>query len=222
MTSALDTLEDPFLTPLLALLMEGVNADVAALAAPDAEPEPAVRSTAPHPVALEIAGESALPLLSCYRVRSRGRQRSIAYVDHTVTLQIAYTSPATAREQLSARWPLLEVVWQSILGTIRRGYHAAHQGGIEVLGPLGVIEVPLASAQKRELFAADGDYAYPSFLAEVDVILQTASFEETGTLHPALSFTHNFYLDGVRDDVPDVAAISFTPEGELVPYEPPV
>lgn len=218
MTSALDTVVDPLLTPLLGLLQDAINADLAAEVppAPDTTAEPAVATTAPHPVPIVIAGETALPLLACYRVRSRARQRSISYVDHTQTLQFSYLSAATAREQLPARWPSLERVYQALLKTLRAGHHPAHAGDANVLEGLGIIDVPLSTLQKRELFAEGGDFTYPMFLLEVDVVVQTATFNDPSTLYPALSFETGIYIGCVTEAPPDVSVISYTPLGEAV------
>lgn len=216
MTSALDTVEDPLLTPLLALLADAINADLAAEAPPSATPEAAVASTAPHPVPIITVGETALPVLSCYRVRSRARRRSIAYVDHTTTLQFSYLSASTAREQLPARWPMLERVYQALVKALVAGTHPAHAAGAEVLEPLGLIDVLLPSLQKRELFAEGGDFTYPMFLLEVDVVVQTSDFTDPSTLWPALSFEAGIYHHAVSDDAPDVAVISYTPLGQAV------
>lgn len=219
MTSALDQLPDPLITPLLALLADAANADLSAeMVEAGLTPELVVATTAPHPVALEILGETALPLLACYRVRTRSRRFSIAYVDHTYTLQLAYLTPAAAREQLGARWPLLDRVWSSLLRALRRGRHDAHQAGANVLGPAGVLKVDLATAQKLELFAEAGDFTYPMFRAEVDVVYRSASEIDTSALYPALSFTHHFYVDGGGGE-PDAVSVSLTPAGQLVPYE---
>lgn len=216
MTSALDTVEDPLITPLLAFLKDAINGDLAPEMPPGNTPEPAVASVAPHPVALEIAGETALPLLSCYRVRSRTRQRTVTYVDRTVTLQFTYVSAATAREQIEARWPLLERVWVALESALLEGAHPAHAGGANVLAALGVIEVPLGTSQKREGFQPGGDFAYPCFIAEVDLLVQSSSAPDTSHLYPALSFQSDLYIGGVTEAPPDVSAISYTPLGEAV------
>ena len=218
MTSALDTVVDPLVTPLLALLKDAINADLAAEVppSPDTTPEPAVATTAPHPVPIIMAGETALPLLACYRVRSRARQRSVVYFDHTQTLQFSYLSAATAREQLPARWPSLERVYQALVKTLRAGHHPAHAGDANVLESLGIIDMPLTTLQKRELFAEGGSFTYPMFLCEVDVVVQTTDFTDPSTLWPALSFETGIYHDHVTDEEPDVSVISYTPLGQAV------
>lgn len=216
MTSALDTVVDPLVTPLLAFLKDAINADLSAETPPDSEPEAAVATTAPHPVDIEMTGETALPILTCYRTRSRARRRSIAFVDHTVTLQFTYVTAATAREQLGARWPLLERVWAALLLSLSTGSHPAHADGEDVLDSLRVIEVVLSTAQKREIFQPGGDYTYPAFVAEIDLIVQDDSLGDASTLYPALSFDGGIYLGDVTEDAPDVAARAYTPLGEQV------
>lgn len=216
MTSALDTVEDPLITPLLAFLKDAINSDLSPETPPATTPEPAVATTALHPVVIEIAGETALPLLSCYRVRSRSRRRSVTYIDRTVTLQFTYVSAATAREQLDARWPLLERVWVALEGALLAGAHPAHEDGANVLTPLGVIEVPLGASQKREAFQAGGDYTYPCFVAEVELVVQTTTTADTSHLYPALSFQSDLYIGSVTEAPPDVSALSYTPLGAAV------
>ena len=219
MTSALDTVEDPLITPLLALLKDAINSDLGA-EAPSSDgdgdavvAEPAVATTQPYPAPIEMAGETALPQLSCYRIRSRGRRRSIAYVDRTVTLQFTYVSAATAREQLDERWPLLERVWVALESALLAGRHPMHAGGDDVLGVLGIIDVPVEAMQKREFYAPGGNFAYPAFAAEVDVVVQTAPGADTSHLYPALSFQSDLYIGGVTSAPPDVSALSYTPIG---------
>lgn len=216
MTSALDTLEDPLITPLLALAKDAINADVALDVDPAATPEAAVATTAPHPIPIEIIGETAMPILACYRVRTRVSQRTVHLYDHTQTLQWVYVSPATSREQLPYRWPLLEHVWQALLSAVTSGSSAAHKGGAQVLEPIGVIDLPLPRILKREFFYDNGDYAYPAFVAEMDVVVQDDSALDTSHLWPALSFQSDIYLGDVTTDPPDVSVISYTPLGKLV------
>jgi hypothetical protein len=209
MTSALDTLHDPLITTLLALSKDAINADVALEADPAATPEAAVATTAPHPIPIEIIGETAMPILACYRVRSRAARRSLHLYDHTQTLQWIYVSPSTAREQLPMRWPLLEHVWQALFGAVTTGAHPAHADGAQVLAPLGVIEMPLPRILKREFFYDAGDYAYPAFVAELDVVVQDDSALDTSGLYPALSFQTNIWIGDITALPPDVSVISY-------------
>ncbi|HMJ15742.1 MAG TPA: hypothetical protein VK524_30205, partial [Polyangiaceae bacterium] len=98
MASALDSMVDPLIGPMLALLKDAINAELAVeMIALDLDPEDAVQTTAPHPVALEIAGQLAMPLLTCFRVRSRSRVATFGHTDHVSMLQFGYLTPATAR-----------------------------------------------------------------------------------------------------------------------------
>jgi hypothetical protein len=54
------------------------------------------------------------------------------------------------------------------------------------------------------------------FLLEVDVVVQTAEFTDSGTLWPALSFETGIYHQAISDESPDVAVISYTPLGQAV------
>lgn len=216
MTSALDTLQDPLIATLLALSKDAINAEVALEADPTATPEAAVATTAPHPIPIEIIGETAMPILACYRVRTRAARRSLHLYDHTQTLQWIYVSPSTSREQLPSRWPLLEHVWQALFGAVTTGAHPAHAGGAQVLAPLGLIDLPLPRIIKREFFYDAGDFAYPAFVAEMDVVVQDDSALDTSGLWPALSFHIGIYIGDVTEAEADVRVISYTPLGEAV------
>lgn len=210
MTSALDSLVDPLIAPLLALLKDAINADLAAeMLALDLVPEDAVQTTAPHPVPLEIAGQLALPMLTCFRVRSRSRVATFSHTDQVNTLQFGYLTPATSREQLDERWPLLDRVWQSLLRTLNRGSHPAHLAGAPVLEEAGVVRIATEAALKLELFAEAGDYSYPMFRGEVDVTWRDTSPFDTSGLFPALSFEHEFHIDRPVDEgEPDVVSLA--------------
>jgi hypothetical protein len=217
MSSALDGMVDPLIGPMLALLKDAINADLAAeMIALDLEPEDTVQTTAPHPVPLEIAGQLAMPLLTCFRVQSRSRVATFLHTDHVNLLQFGYLTPATAREQIDERWPLLDRVWRALLRTLANGAHPAHQAGAPVLTNAGVVRISTDSAKKLELFAESGDYAYPMFRGEVEVVWRDASLVDTSALYPALSFTHEFNVNGGSEDgEPDVVSRALTKAGRI-------
>lgn len=212
--NALEALSDPLITPLLALMKDAINADVRAqMVAAGKTPEDAVVTTAPHPVALEIAGQAALPLLSCYRVRSRQRSTTMYWIDSVDTLQFAYVTPQCAREQIDERWPLLQRVWRRILITMQLGCDVAHLSGADVFGPAGVIAYEESSASKVDLFAETGDYAYPMFRGEMEVIWRDDEYQtsRTAALFPALSIESDLFVaksDETLAAQPDVRVLS--------------
>lgn len=214
--NALDCISDPLITPILALLQYAINTDLAKdMANAGVDVEDAVATTSPLPFALDMEGEGQLPALHCYRVRSSSSQYSISYTNHTSKLQFVYASPAAGRDNLEARWPLLDRVWHSLARTLKRGMYPGYEGGIDVMLRAGVIRTDLSTSNKREIFVEGGELSYPGFIAEVDVVWRDANDMDPGPTHPALSFDHRFYVDQPdTSGTPDVIARSVTEEGE--------
>lgn len=220
MAGALESLSDPLIDPILALLKDGINADVAALVAavsPAAsDTRAAVLTTKRRPFVLPMEGEGVLPALHCYRVRTRSSQFSIVHTDHTSTLQFTYATPACEVGSLDARWALLDRVWRMIVRMLKRGKHPAHEDGDDVLEAAGVIRTNLAASRKLEVFLGSDAQAFPGFIAEVDVTWRDAAEEDPGELFPALSFDGQFFVnvEGDYTGTPDVTARAVTDAGE--------
>ena len=84
------------------------------------------------------------------------------------------------------------------------------------MAALGVIDVPLTTAQKREVFQPGGSFAYPAFVAELELVVQTTSGKDPSAFYPALSFESDIYHGDVTAEAPDVSVISYTPLGRAV------
>lgn len=217
--NALDVIPDPLITPLLALLFDAINADLALdMAAAGATVEDAVATTSHVPFTLTLEGAGVLPALHCYRVRTRSVQSTMYYLDHGSTLQFVYCTPPAGRDMLDVRWPLLDRVWHSLIRTLKRGHHPAHQADADVLLDAGVVRVMVQTAIKRELFIEGGQQTYPGFVAEVEVVWRDANDQDQGPFYPALSFDAQLYTD--TEDTsgdPDVIARVLTDAGEAHP-----
>jgi hypothetical protein len=214
--NALDVIPDPLVTPVLALLYDAINADLAIdMAAAGVPVENAVSTTSHVPFTLTMVGAGALPALHCYRVRSRSSQQTVQWVNHTSTLQFVYATPAAGREQLDVRWPLLDRVWHSMLRALKRGYHPAHAGGDLVLLEAGVVRIDLSTAIKREAFIEAGQQTFPGFVAELDVVWRDANDIDQGPFFPALSFDALLFTDRPVDTETeaDVHARAVLPAG---------
>lgn len=215
---ALESLTDPLLGPMLALLKDGITADMLALTveAGAEDTRAAVKTTVARPFVLGVEGEDVLPALHCHRIRSRSSQFSAVYVDHIATLQFMYVTPACSQELLEPRWALLDRVWRSMLRTLRRGSHPAHAFGADVLDDAGVVRINLLTAVKREAFVEQGEYTFPAFVAEMDVTWRDGTEVDQGPLFPALSFDTQIFVntDGDTTGTPDVVARSVTDAGQ--------
>jgi hypothetical protein len=217
--NALDVIPDPLITPLLALLHDAINADLAVdMTAAGVPVEDAVLTTSHVPLVLPLEGAGVLPALHCYRVRTRPVQTTMYYLDHGYTLQFAYATPPTGREQLDARWPILDRAWSSLVRTLKRGHHPAHMADADVLLDAGMVRVAVQTAVKRELFVDGGQQVFPGFVAEVDVVWRDDNDQDQTPVFPALSFDAQLFTD--TEDTsgdPDVIARVLTDAGEADP-----
>lgn len=214
--NALDSIPDPLLTPLLALLKDAVNADLALdMAAAGAPVEAAIATVSKVPFTLSLEGEGTLPALHAYRIRSSTSRATFVHLNHVSRLQFAYATPATGRDLLDARWPLLDRVWHAMLRALRRGGHANHAAGADVLLDAGVVSVALTGAFKREAFIEGAHEVFPGFVAEVDVTWRNALDVDQGPFFPVLSLDAQLYVDRDvdLDSAPDVHARAVTPAG---------
>lgn len=184
---AVDVVRDPLLTPLLALLMAAINADVGSIMLHDGGKEvPAVVTTQLHPLSLMHEPDGG-PRLSAYRISSRPVRTTMQRIDHVATVQFDYITPACGHEQLDARWPLLEQVWQVMVDALDKGHHAAYQDDEPAL--TNVLKVDLTTARKVELYADGQESTFPAFRAQMDITWRGEETAATRTYYPALSFT---------------------------------
>jgi hypothetical protein len=217
MTAELQSLPDPLITPLLALLKDAINADVAAAmvaagltVAGDSDgagEDAAVITTLARPFELRVEGNEALPALHCYRTQARTRQFTAVHLDHLYTLQFVYVTPAVEKDQLDERWPLLDIVWRSLVTTLKKGHHPAHLAGAHVLCDAGVVRADYATALKREMCVEGEHFNNPGFIAQVEVTWRDLSKEDTTGLPLALSFDARVYVDQ-----PDLSAPGIGPD----------
>lgn len=187
---ALERLSDPLVTPILALLKDAVNADLAA-AMTDAGISPtmdAVKSTVPHPISAQIlTADPSLPMLVCYRVRQVNQRRTFGYVDQLCTLRLQYITDATSVEQIGSRWPLLDRTWRACIKALCDGHHPAHASDDNVLEDAGVVWVNEA-AQKSESFLGGGDFVFPQWEADIQVTWRDAALTDVSDLDDLADF----------------------------------
>jgi hypothetical protein len=218
---ALESLGDPLIDPILALLKDAVNAEILALttAMPAEDARAAIQTTSRRPFVLGVEGEGALPALHCYRVRSRTSQFTAVHLDYINTLQFTYATPACSQDLLDERWAILDRVWRIALKALKRGKHPAHNSGADVLEAAGVVKVDYATGRKQEAFIEHGGSTFPGFVAEIDVTWRNPADEDTSALYPALSFDSQFFVDtdGDTSGTPDVIARALTEAGEADP-----
>lgn len=195
---SLDVTKDDTLLPLLSLLQDAINSDLEAKGLNAGE---AVQHIAPYDMRLELAGELSLPALSCFRVRSVPTRQSAVHLDERVTLRFKYVSASTARESIDERWPLLEHVWRSFVATMDRGYHEAHRASARVLDEIGFVWISWNQTNKLEVYADDGDYAYPAWQADVQVQWRDLGRNDTTALYPMTGVRASIGTDGGVDDV---------------------
>jgi hypothetical protein len=216
MANGLESIADPLLGPLLALLKDAINSDLAAEQTAAGvvadEVEDAVTAVYPNAVNLQMLGQATLPALSAFRLRTRSTRVTSVYWEHTYTLQFEYITPQTALEQIDNRWPLLDRVWLALIDTLCRGTHADHEGGDEVLADAGIVKVLTGTAQKQEAYVEGTGYAYPMFRASIDIVCQSnRSRTDIDDLGTANTVRGKFFIDPDVDDyatewTPDVVA----------------
>lgn len=214
--NALDCITDPLITPILGLLKFAINADLARdMVAASVDVEDVIKTTSPVPFALPMEGEGVLPALHCYRVRSKSSQFSIFFTDHTSTLQFIYASPAAGRDNLEARWPVLDRVWHSLIRTLKSGSYPGYASDADVMLDAGVVRVALATTNKREIFIEGGGLTYPGFIAEVEVVWRDGNDNDQTVYPDATSFDGRIFVNtnGDTSGTPDVIARAVTPAG---------
>lgn len=219
-TDPIDVTRDPLLTPMLALLMAAINADIGEIMVHDGGSSVnAVEATQLHPLDMENTADGQCRL-SAYRIRSRPTRTTMQRIDHVATVQFDYISPSCSKEQLDARWPLLEHVWQKLVETIDNGYHEAYLDGEFALG--NVIKLDLSTAQKIELFAPGSEYTFPAFRGQMDITWRGEETAEARTYYPALSFavslprTESNDAEGrpiMEPEAESTRVVSYTPIG---------
>lgn len=215
--AAVDVVRDPLLTPLLALLAAGINADVGEIMVHDGgQSVPAVLATQLHPLDLTTTPDGG-PFLSAYRIRERVKRTTMRHLDNIATIQFDYVTPSCGKGQLDSRWPILTQVWKSLIATLDAGKHSAYEEGRDIGAEAGIVYVDLSTASKVELYA-DQETTFPAFRAQVDITWRNLSGADAYELYPALSFAVAIVPaeeePGVPGDEHQVDAVAYTPIGE--------
>ena len=125
--------------------------------------------------------------------------------DELATLKFVFISPACSREEIAGRWPLLDKVWRKIVDTMYRGHDESYQDDVDVMATAGVVRVDLNSARKQEFYAEKGNYAFPAFWGEIEVLWRDPALSDTSELDPFNRAAGKFLVDGNEDETaPDV------------------
>lgn len=211
------SLLDPVVETTLAMLQEGVNGALADhWDATADEPLRPICSTANHPVQPQQMSAGGLPLLTCYRFRQRQNEFSSVHAnDSRISLQISYTAPDTAIDDMGERWPLLNAVWDQIVKTMCNG--SVHYAGPTPFD-VGVYEFFINSADKVERYLAPDSrlspgLIYPSFLGRFDVSYR--ELPDLSALHPFLCLRAKYYTEGNASEPADLDQLIYTEEGKL-------
>ncbi len=209
----LDSTSDPLIDPVLALIKAAVNAEFVTMD-PQFGSDEVVKTTHNYPIDLTLGlGDMSMPALGCHRIRSRAKRFSVVHTDYINTLKFTYITPACAREQIGGRWPLLERVWRTAVDVLFLGHHPAYLSDAPVLINAGVINVDLNTATKQELYAEQGDYAFPAFFGEIEVTWRASTAEQrTAALYPFLSARGKMRA-GPGVGPPDLTFDAYTPLG---------
>lgn len=232
MTLASEQLPDPLLDPLLALLKDAVNTELAEqFEAAGIEAEDVIASTLRRPVnagdVVVAPASDSLPVLVGFRMREQPFRRTFGHLDYRTTLRLQYIGNACAIDQLNKRWPILSATWRAAFDALCAGHHEAHADDDRVLDAAGVVwlnEAPF----KTEGYLPGGDAVYPIW--EADVVLDWRDLDKeagrTRDLYPVLSLdariTQQLEDDG-REPAGDVVFTAYTPAGlqelDAEPYE---
>lgn len=191
---------DPMIDPMLSFLQAVVNVGIPGVATP-------IVQTANHPIDLELGlGELDMPILGCHRIRTQTRSFSMGHLnDELATIRFTFIGPMCSREELPQRWPLLDKVWRRIVDALYRGHDEDYEGDADVMATAGVVRVDLNSARKQEFYAEKGDYAFPSFWGEIDVLWRDPLLADVSDLAPFNRADGKFLVEGNTDQAaPDV------------------
>lgn len=209
-STPIDKTRDPLIGELLPMMQAAANARVSEyLAAATLPDEVAIRTVSADPFFVKtMPSTDEMPALACFISKSQRRYSTLVYLDHYATLTFQYVTPMTAFEDLSARWPILHLVWRAITDTLHDGFSAAWQSGARTLDDAGLVRADLESARYDAVYARGGDYAFPMFTGTVDVVwrdLANWRFGERGAV-PLEYVRANLYTEsdpatGIAPDV---------------------
>lgn len=196
---ALDGIRDTQLDALLALLRDGVNAELSV------DIDQAIESTHAWPADRPRIPVQRLPALIVWRQRSTFLPRATGPHDQRVTLRMTYLLPMTPIDRAEARWALLHRVWELVVCIALAGHHEAHEGDDAVLTAAGFIDLDIGGATVDFAMPAVDEDVAPRWDATVTVTLRTEA--DTDDL-PLVSLSSELHPESLpADERPLVAEI---------------
>jgi hypothetical protein len=121
------------------------------------------------PLPLSLLRQTGLPAMTIYRLEDRDRNKGDWVFEDVTTYRFDYMAPATPLVRLDKRWPLLRLVWTTLLATLRQGSHPDVNSGAPMIPqhPVGLCRYVLGSARAR-YSALPGAEPYPYFQGQMD------------------------------------------------------
>lgn len=199
----LDKATDPQVAALLTLGRGGVNADLAEVLGGDV-----LAGVYPCPATLAVMSAVKLPALMIWRRQEElsRKGRALRYADREVELRIECVLPATPKDRLPSRWPLLQAVWWQLLRGLFAGRHDAVSGGAEILRAAGIHTLEVEEARVTYSFAAEtqSPELFPYFQATLPMVYREPP--DLSDLHDLLATDVRYLLTGesppLADDEP--------------------
>lgn len=204
------TINDPLITPILGLVQAWANDEVGGIDKAPKE-ESAVVSVAAHPADLRTLGASSLPMLTCFRLRSRKVNQTFRRINHLDTLRFEYFYTAVSPKTVNGQWPYLDRVWTAIADALSEGgmKHPNYNDGAPITDLVEIVNVDLQNGTKYEAWADLGNSVYPMFRFDVDVAWRPTP--EQLVLSPLRSVQGDIYAEETPTDAE-------TGDGDAVPY----
>lgn len=186
-------------------LAESVNDDMAGTTVD----EKAIETILAFPPMLGTIPATKLPLLNVWRMADR-REMAGNRTKQVARIGLAYTLPATGRDEYEARWATLQDVWSRLSATILKGSHESVCDGAKLLVAADVEKVDEMSPVVTYSLDPQGDDVYPGFVGEITIVHKT--IEEIAKLAdrdalPDLIELHAHYRidpDSGADDVEEI------------------
>lgn len=190
-------------------LAESVNYDMAGTTID----EKAIEVILAFPPALNLTPGHKLPALNVWRMNDR-REMVGNRTKQVAKIGLAYTLPATPRDEYEARWATLQDVWSRLSATILRGSHESVCGGENVLSAADVEKVDEMSPTVSYLLDPQESATYPGFVGEITVIHKTieeiAKLADRDRLPDLIDLYAHYRIDpdSGADDVAEIIAAS--------------
>lgn len=119
------------------------------------------------PMPLSLIGQGNVPVLLIYRVQDRDRDKGDWIFEDLSTFRFDYMLPATPKERIPLRWPVLRRVWAAVLAVCREGKDPLVQDNAEVLEAGGLARYVLGTGKADYSFVAGANNTYPMFRGEM-------------------------------------------------------